>query len=142
MEEIVEGSTGALQIMARDPANRDEIASMNTIPLFVQVTLTSFHCVVGVYAYVWERVSTVFALHLTWSVYNRLLFSDFCSCCILHWITSSVWQLVFCVNWLSTNSQLRSLMRKEPVLLSWSFSTPTTKGSVSEREASENAKKN
>lgn len=39
MEEIVEGCTGALHIMARDPINRGEIASMQTIPLFVQVYL-------------------------------------------------------------------------------------------------------
>ncbi|XP_056135654.1 junction plakoglobin-like [Lampris incognitus] len=37
MEEIVEGCTGALHIMARDPVNRGEIASMQTIPLFVQL---------------------------------------------------------------------------------------------------------
>ncbi|XP_029913252.1 junction plakoglobin a [Myripristis murdjan] len=37
MEEIVEGCTGALHIMARDPANRAEIASLQTIPLFVQL---------------------------------------------------------------------------------------------------------
>lgn len=37
MEEIVEGSTGALQIMARDPVNKLTIASMDTIPLFVQL---------------------------------------------------------------------------------------------------------
>ena len=37
MEEIVEGCTGALHIMARDPVNRGEIANMQTIPLFVQV---------------------------------------------------------------------------------------------------------
>lgn len=37
MEEIVEGCTGALHIMARDPINRGEIAGMQTIPLFVQV---------------------------------------------------------------------------------------------------------
>lgn len=37
MEEIVEGCTGALHILARDPMNRGEIASMQTIPLFVQV---------------------------------------------------------------------------------------------------------
>ncbi|KAI1887123.1 hypothetical protein AGOR_G00202890 [Albula goreensis] len=37
MEEIVEGCTGALHIMARDPTNRSEIASMQTIPLFVQL---------------------------------------------------------------------------------------------------------
>uniref|UniRef100_A0A8C7CU55 Junction plakoglobin a n=1 Tax=Oncorhynchus kisutch TaxID=8019 RepID=A0A8C7CU55_ONCKI len=37
MEEIVEGCTGALHIMARDTINRGEIASMQTIPLFVQL---------------------------------------------------------------------------------------------------------
>ncbi|TNM97550.1 hypothetical protein fugu_015706 [Takifugu bimaculatus] len=36
-KEIVEGCTGALHIMARDPINRGEIASMQTIPLFVQL---------------------------------------------------------------------------------------------------------
>ncbi|XP_062244577.1 junction plakoglobin a [Platichthys flesus] len=37
MEEIVEGCTGALHILARDPINRAEIANMQTIPLFVQL---------------------------------------------------------------------------------------------------------
>lgn len=37
MEEIVEGCTGALHILARDPTNRDEIANLDTIPLFVQL---------------------------------------------------------------------------------------------------------
>ncbi|KAA0707843.1 Junction plakoglobin [Triplophysa tibetana] len=37
MEEIVEGCTGALHILARDPQNRHIIASMDTIPLFVQL---------------------------------------------------------------------------------------------------------
>ncbi|XP_032355462.1 junction plakoglobin a [Etheostoma spectabile] len=37
MEEIVEGSTGALHILARDPINRAEIANLQTIPLFVQL---------------------------------------------------------------------------------------------------------
>ncbi|XP_033480286.1 junction plakoglobin a [Epinephelus lanceolatus] len=37
MEEIVEGSTGALHILARDPVNRAEIANLQTIPLFVQL---------------------------------------------------------------------------------------------------------
>lgn len=45
MEEIVEGCTGALHIMARDPINRGEIASMQTIPLFVQVQLQSTTCI-------------------------------------------------------------------------------------------------
>ncbi|XP_034717296.1 junction plakoglobin a [Etheostoma cragini] len=37
MEEIVEGSTGALHILARDPINRAEITNLQTIPLFVQL---------------------------------------------------------------------------------------------------------
>uniref|UniRef100_A0AAQ4QQZ0 Junction plakoglobin a n=1 Tax=Gasterosteus aculeatus aculeatus TaxID=481459 RepID=A0AAQ4QQZ0_GASAC len=37
MEEIVEGATGALHILARDPNNRAEIANLQTIPLFVQL---------------------------------------------------------------------------------------------------------
>ncbi|XP_031145441.1 junction plakoglobin a isoform X1 [Sander lucioperca] len=37
MEEIVEGSTGALHILARDPINRAEIGNLQTIPLFVQL---------------------------------------------------------------------------------------------------------
>ncbi|CAL8332276.1 unnamed protein product [Merluccius merluccius] len=37
MEEIVEGCTGALHIMARDPVSRGDIANMQTIPLFVQL---------------------------------------------------------------------------------------------------------
>ncbi|PIO31163.1 hypothetical protein AB205_0063640, partial [Aquarana catesbeiana] len=37
MEEIVEGCTGALHILARDPMNRMEIYKLNTIPLFVQL---------------------------------------------------------------------------------------------------------
>ncbi|XP_078452947.1 catenin beta-1-like isoform X2 [Lampetra fluviatilis] len=37
MEEIVEGCTGALQILARDAANREVIYSLNVIPVFVQL---------------------------------------------------------------------------------------------------------
>lgn len=37
MEEIVEGCTGALHILARDPVNRAEIANLQAIPLFVQL---------------------------------------------------------------------------------------------------------
>ncbi|KAM9315220.1 junction plakoglobin-like isoform 1-T2 [Pholidichthys leucotaenia] len=37
MEEIVEGCTGALHILARDPVNRVQIANLETIPLFVQL---------------------------------------------------------------------------------------------------------
>lgn len=39
MEEIVEGCTGALHILARDVHNRIVIRGLNTIPLFVQVKI-------------------------------------------------------------------------------------------------------
>lgn len=38
MEEIVEGTVGALHILAREPHNRGAIRSLNCIPLFVQVS--------------------------------------------------------------------------------------------------------
>lgn len=41
MEEIVEGCTGALHILARDVHNRIVIRGLNTIPLFVQVSESS-----------------------------------------------------------------------------------------------------
>ncbi len=41
MEEIVEGCTGALHILARDVHNRIVIRGLNTIPLFVQVKKTA-----------------------------------------------------------------------------------------------------
>eukprot|EP00061_Rhincodon_typus_P013112 g39279.t1 len=37
MDEIVEGCTGALHILARDSNNRADITRLNTIPLFVQL---------------------------------------------------------------------------------------------------------
>lgn len=38
MEDIVEGTVGALHILAREPNNRAVIRSLNVIPLFVQVS--------------------------------------------------------------------------------------------------------
>lgn len=43
MEEIVEGCTGALHILARDPVSRADIANMQTVPLFVQVSASARH---------------------------------------------------------------------------------------------------
>lgn len=37
MEEIVEGTTGALQVLAREPHNRTIIRNLQCIPVFVQV---------------------------------------------------------------------------------------------------------
>lgn len=39
MEEIVEGTVGALHILARESHNRVIIRSQNVIPIFVQVIL-------------------------------------------------------------------------------------------------------
>jgi len=41
MEELVEGTVGALHILARDIHNRVVIRSLNCIPLFVQVRVTA-----------------------------------------------------------------------------------------------------
>ncbi len=39
MEEIVEGTVGALHILAREAHNRAVIRGLNCIPLFVQVRI-------------------------------------------------------------------------------------------------------
>ena len=41
MEEIVEGTVGALHILGREAHNRAVIRGLNCIPLFVQVSLGS-----------------------------------------------------------------------------------------------------
>lgn len=40
MEEIVEGTVGALHILAREAHNRAVIRDLNCIPLFVQASFT------------------------------------------------------------------------------------------------------
>lgn len=42
MEEIVEGSVGALHILARESNNRMIIRAQNVIPIFVQVRIAIF----------------------------------------------------------------------------------------------------
>lgn len=42
MEEIVEGTVGALHILARESHNRAIIRGLNVIPIFVQVGLYHF----------------------------------------------------------------------------------------------------
>lgn len=42
MEEIVEGSVGALHILARESHNRAIIRAQNVIPIFVQVRIAIF----------------------------------------------------------------------------------------------------
>ena len=48
MEEIVEGTVGALHILAREAHNRAVIRGLNCIPLFVQVCECVF-----LYGHVW-----------------------------------------------------------------------------------------
>lgn len=43
MEDIVEGTTGALHILARDSHNRALIQGLNCIPLFVQVCMSDLY---------------------------------------------------------------------------------------------------
>lgn len=43
MEEIVEGSVGALHILARESHNRAIIRSQNVIPIFVQVRIAIYN---------------------------------------------------------------------------------------------------
>lgn len=40
MEEILEGTVGALHILAREHNNRIVLLNQNTIPVFVQVTIS------------------------------------------------------------------------------------------------------
>ena len=45
MEEIVEGTVGALHILAREGHNRAVIRGLNCIPLFVQVSKKNRNCI-------------------------------------------------------------------------------------------------
>jgi len=50
MEEILEGTVGALHILCREAHNRAVIRSLNCIPLFVQVFIANFiQCFLGVF---------------------------------------------------------------------------------------------
>ena len=42
MDEIIEGTVGALHILARDPQNRHIIRSNQCIPIIVQVCMYNF----------------------------------------------------------------------------------------------------
>ena len=42
MDEIIEGTVGALHILARDPQNRHVIRSHHCIPIIIQVCIYSF----------------------------------------------------------------------------------------------------
>lgn len=91
MEEIVEGCTGALHILARDVHNRIVIRGLNTIPLFVQVKkkkktsrkisgryfeIITSPVVLGVF---WIFACVLFLCHLR--MYLRItLKSERCSC--------------------------------------------------------------
>ena len=75
MEEIVEGTVGALHILAREAHNRSIIRELNCIPTFVQVCkgsppfwkvqLHSFEFLVGVRVCVCLKPCAVVAITLT-----------------------------------------------------------------------------
>lgn len=68
MEEIVEGCTGALHVIARDPINRAEIANLETIPLFVQVNKETKPFVINPYCFFLLKYScSSFLLQLLYS---------------------------------------------------------------------------
>ena len=46
MEEIVEGTVGALHILAREAHNRAIIRGLNVIPVFVQVLIFSQNLII------------------------------------------------------------------------------------------------
>ena len=46
MEEIIEGTVGALHILAREAHNRAIIRGLSVIPIFVQVRHTLFHLII------------------------------------------------------------------------------------------------
>lgn len=79
MEEIVEGCTGALHILARDPINRAEIANMQTIPLFVQVVPSGL-------SHLHRYLPAVCLLHSEVVFFLSLSLSA-CSCSTLPWTT-------------------------------------------------------
>lgn len=123
MEEIVEGCTGALHILARDPMNRMEIFRLNTIPLFVQVRAVGTQglhwatscpactgsCSPGLHQDM-PRAQGLFA-----GCFTRLLISPGSSC-TRRWRISSVWQPACCVSWPRTRRQQMPSMLRGPQL--------------------------
>ena len=65
MEEIVEGTVGALHILAREGHNRAIIRGLNVIPIFVQVKNLKFQFYIKFcfdlfgYGCVWKRIESL-----------------------------------------------------------------------------------
>ena len=47
MDEIVDMCVGSLHLMARDPNNRVVLRQLNAIPLFVQVCIINYYCLIS-----------------------------------------------------------------------------------------------
>ena len=62
MEEIVEGTVGALHILAREAHNRAVIRGLNCIPLFVQVHNFLLYCCLLVYQVFRNKRSEIYEL--------------------------------------------------------------------------------
>lgn len=72
MEEIVEGCTGALHILARDVHNRIVIRGLNTIPLFVQVHVVQIMLMLPPQILI-DRGDLGITPFLTWMILNEAL---------------------------------------------------------------------
>lgn len=141
MEEIVEGCTGALHILARDPMNRMEIFRLNTIPLFVQVRgwgrwglccatsqlLARPRGGLGAVALSWPHQDHEFSRADCFTL--SFLSPD--SSSTRRWRTSSASRPACCASWPRTRRQQMPLMPRGPRLRSWSCCTPGTRGQVS-----------
>lgn len=117
----MEGCTGALHILARDPMNRMEIFRLNTIPLFVQVrglggmrglrfvtSRTAPRCSAGG-THVCHSPSGARQL-LSGCFTVPLISPD--SSSTHRWRISSVWRLACCASWPRTRRrQMPSMLR-------------------------------
>lgn len=91
MEEIVEGTVGALHILARESHNRAVIRGLSVIPIFVQV-----------------RVLQLTGVRSKVRTGDQVLLIIFvCSCSIMRSRTYSAWQQAFFASWPPTRKVLK-----------------------------------
>lgn len=107
----MEGCTGALHILARDPMNRMEIFRLNTIPLFVQVRGWGTR---GLHFATSHLAGSAHACQTAGCVTSLLISPD--SSSTRRWRTSSAWRLACSVNWPRTRRRQMPSMRRGPRL--------------------------
>lgn len=115
----MEGCTGALHILARDPMNRMEIFRLNTIPLFVQVGgwgTRGLHFATSRPAGSTHACQTASGARqlLAGCVTSLLISPD--SSSTRRWRTSSAWRLACSVNWPRTRRRQMPSMQRGPRL--------------------------